>query len=130
MKTKKYRPPTPTYCLVWIRSHDSGLHSSTLGSRRKMGKTFHLRDAIFQDGLKSCNVQKDEGEVNEDVEISTTSPARRPISFSISNVVAKPSRSPTLHGTESKVTSRADSVGNGMPYGKWIPVKKVSTKKR
>lgn len=46
------------------------------------------------------------------------------------NAVAKPSSRPTLHVTESKVTSRADSVGNRKPYGQWIPVKTASTKKR
>ncbi|GAA6096008.1 arginine/serine-rich protein 1 [Tachysurus ichikawai] len=71
---------------------------------------------------------QDEGEANEDV--SRTSPSRKPITFSISNVVAKPPSSPTHHVTESKVTSRADRIGNRMPYGRWIPVKTVSTKKR
>ncbi|MCJ8730993.1 hypothetical protein PDJAM_G00190660 [Pangasius djambal] len=72
----------------------------------------------------------DEGKADEDVVISRTSPGRKPIIFSISNAVAKPSSSPTVHVTESKVTSRADSVGNRMPYGQWIPVKTVSSKKR
>ncbi|KAK2853064.1 hypothetical protein Q7C36_008265 [Tachysurus vachellii] len=71
---------------------------------------------------------QDEGEANENV--SRTSPSRKPITFSISNVVAKPPSSPTHHVTESKVTSRADRIGNRMPYGRWIPVKTVSTKKR
>ncbi|XP_060727756.1 arginine/serine-rich protein 1-like [Tachysurus vachellii] len=71
---------------------------------------------------------QDEGEANENV--SRTSPSRKPITFSISNVVAKPPSSPTHHVTESKVTSRADRIGNRMPYGRWIPVKMVSTKKR
>ncbi|KAF4089928.1 hypothetical protein AMELA_G00043950 [Ameiurus melas] len=71
-----------------------------------------------------------QGEGRADVEISRTSPARKTINFSVSNAVAKPSSSPTLHVTESKVTSRADRVGNRMPYGQWIPVKSVSSKKR
>ena len=46
------------------------------------------------------------------------------------NTVAKPSSSPTFHVAESKVTSRADSVGNRKPYGQWVPVKKSSPNKR
>ncbi|TST98557.1 Interferon-induced, double-stranded RNA-activated protein kinase [Bagarius yarrelli] len=72
---------------------------------------------------------QDKGEMDE-VELSKTSPVRKPINFSINNVVAKPSGSPTFSVPDSKVTSRADSVGNRLPYGQWIPVKTVSPKKR
>ncbi|XP_051503934.1 arginine/serine-rich protein 1 [Myxocyprinus asiaticus] len=57
---------------------------------------------------------------------SVTSPKRKPISFSVTNAVARPSNSPTFH--ESKVTSRADSVADRKPYGHWVSISKSSPK--
>ncbi|XP_052006810.1 arginine/serine-rich protein 1 [Xyrauchen texanus] len=57
---------------------------------------------------------------------SVTSPKRKPISFSVSNAVAKPSNNPTLN--ESKVTSRADSIADRKPYGHWVSIRKSSPK--
>ncbi|XP_062851502.1 arginine/serine-rich protein 1 [Trichomycterus rosablanca] len=72
----------------------------------------------------------DEDEANtDDRTFPAMSPTRKPIAFSVNNTVAKPSGSPTAQ-VESKVTSRADSVGNRKPYGQWIPIKSVSPKKR
>uniref|UniRef100_A0A3B4CGM7 Arginine/serine-rich protein 1 n=1 Tax=Pygocentrus nattereri TaxID=42514 RepID=A0A3B4CGM7_PYGNA len=65
----------------------------------------------------------------EDDSVPKMSPSRKPITFSINNTVAKPSSSPTFHVAESKVTSRADSVGNRKPYGHWVPIKKSSPNK-
>ncbi|KAK1791193.1 hypothetical protein P4O66_013217 [Electrophorus voltai] len=90
-------------------------------------------DCTIDDGVRADSQpmkRQDGDKTNEDdSHAPRTSPIRKPIAFSINNMVAKPSSSQPFHATESKVTSRADSVGNRKPYGHWVPVKKTSPNK-
>ncbi|XP_028849894.1 arginine/serine-rich protein 1 [Denticeps clupeoides] len=60
----------------------------------------------------------------DDSQNSRTSPTRKPITFSLNNVVAKPTSSTSQNTAESKVTPRVDIVGSRKPYGQWMPVKR------
>ncbi|KAI4903437.1 hypothetical protein NFI96_014483, partial [Prochilodus magdalenae] len=92
-------------------------------------KECNSEERVTADTMPLKKPAQDKSVMPEDDSATRTSPSRKPITFSVYNAVAKPSSSPTYYVGESKVTSRADSVGNRKPYGQWVPVKKSSPKK-
>ncbi|XP_056617100.1 arginine/serine-rich protein 1 [Triplophysa dalaica] len=80
-----------------------------------------VQEKRFRDDSKPAQVNHDD---DSGEGTSHASPKTKPLTFNINNTVAKPSNSPMLN--DSKVTSRADSVGDRKPYGRWIPIGKSS----